>query len=182
MEILQDRRELSFALSIICLNTPILSKVIEIGVYKGGTLRLWQTISARNAILVGVDSHDFTRGVFAQDNDISLVFGRSDSPGVIAKVKSIIGIDVDLLFIDGEHTYGVVKSDYENYGSLVRPGGLIIFHDTHSSATSPRSAPHGCQVKHFWRELIDNNVIKQYYEVCLNANLPRHFGTGIIVK
>jgi len=150
MECLQDRRELSFALQIILKKIPSLNKVIEIGIYKGGTLRLWQIISAPNAILVGVDSHDFTSGIFSHDKQVSLVIGRSDSPGVIAKVKRIMGDDVDLLFIDGEHTYEVVKSDYNNYGSLVRPGGLIMFHDTQSIARSPRSAPYGCKVKQFW--------------------------------
>ncbi len=182
MELLQDRRELSFALQIILQKIPTLKKVIDIGIYKGGSLRLWQTISSPEAILVGVDSHDFTGGLFSHDRDVSLVFGRSDSPGVINKVKSIIGIDVDLLFIDGEHTYSVVKSDYENYGTLVRPGGLIMFHDTQSTARSPRSAPQGCKVKQFWRELIDMNVVKEYYEFCFNANLPQQMGTGIIVK
>jgi len=182
MELLQDRRELSFALQLILHKVPILKKVIDIGIFKGGTLRLWQTISAPDAMLVGVDSHDFTSGIFSYDRDISLVFGRSDSPGVIAKVKSIIGIDVDLLFIDGEHTYGVVKSDYNNYSPLVRPGGLIMFHDTQSTARSPRSAPQGCKVKQFWRELIDSNVVSEYFEFCFNANRPQQMGTGIIVK
>lgn len=182
MELLQDRRELSFALQIILQKMSTLKKVIDIGIYKGGTLRLWQTISAPDAMLVGVDSHDFTGGIFAHDRNVSLIFGRSDSPGVIARVKSIIGGNVDLLFVDGEHTYEVVKSDYDNYGPLVRPGGLIMFHDTQSTARSPRSAPHGCKVKQFWRELIDRNVVKEYFEFCFNANLPHQMGTGIIVK
>jgi len=182
MELLQDRRELSFALQIILQKIPVLKKVIEIGTFKGGSLRLWQTIAAPDAILVGVDANDFTSGIFSHDKNVSLIFGRSDSPGVITKVKNIIGIDVDLLFIDGEHTYEVVKSDYENYGHLVRPGGLIMFHDTQSTARSPRSAPHGCKVKQFWRELIDKNVVKEYFEFCFNANQAQQMGTGIVVK
>ncbi|MBA7492407.1 hypothetical protein ES702_02957 [subsurface metagenome] len=182
MEVLQDRRELSFSLQIILQNIPILKKVIEIGIYKGGTLRLWQTISAPDSILIGVDVHDFTGGRFSNAKNVSLIFGRSDAPGVITKVKSIVGDNVDLLFIDGDHSYQVVKSDYDNYGSLVRPGGLIIFHDTQRSAGSSPLAPKGCYVKKFWRELIDMNVVKEYYEFCFNANLPQQMGTGIIVK
>jgi len=182
VEVLQDRRELSFALQIILAKIPSLKKVIEVGIYKGGTLRLWQTISATDSILVGIDVHDFTGGRFAHSKNVSLIFGRSDSPGVIAKVKSITGDDVDFLFIDGEHTYEVVKADYNNYGRLVRPGGLIMFHDTQSTARSPRSAPQGCKVKQFWRELIDMNVVKEYFEFCFNANLPQQMGTGIVVK
>jgi predicted O-methyltransferase YrrM len=36
---------------------------------------------------------------------------------------------IDLLFIDGDHTYDGVRSDYSMYSPLVRRGGLIAFHD-----------------------------------------------------
>lgn len=36
---------------------------------------------------------------------------------------------VDFLFIDGGHTYDEVQSDFEMYGQLVRPGGVVAFHD-----------------------------------------------------
>jgi predicted O-methyltransferase YrrM len=37
--------------------------------------------------------------------------------------------ELDLLFIDGDHSYEGVKRDYELYVSKVKPGGLILFHD-----------------------------------------------------
>ena len=36
---------------------------------------------------------------------------------------------VDVLFIDGDHTYAGIRSDYEMYGPLVRDGGIVAFHD-----------------------------------------------------
>jgi len=36
---------------------------------------------------------------------------------------------VDLLFIDGDHSYEGVKKDFENYSPLVESGGYIIFDD-----------------------------------------------------
>jgi predicted O-methyltransferase YrrM len=36
---------------------------------------------------------------------------------------------VDVLFIDGDHTYEGVRRDFEMYKSLVRDGGVIAFHD-----------------------------------------------------
>jgi len=36
---------------------------------------------------------------------------------------------VDFLFIDADHTYEGVRSDYRRYSRLVRPGGLIALHD-----------------------------------------------------
>ena len=43
------------------------------------------------------------------------------------KIEWDSGPDDDFLFIDGDHT-GVGR-DYEMYRDLVRPGGLIAFHD-----------------------------------------------------
>lgn len=37
---------------------------------------------------------------------------------------------VDLLHIDGDHSLKGCLADWENYRGLVRPGGLVVFHDT----------------------------------------------------
>jgi len=36
---------------------------------------------------------------------------------------------VDLLFIDGDHSYEGCRLDFEMYRDLVAPDGLIVFHD-----------------------------------------------------
>ena len=36
---------------------------------------------------------------------------------------------IDLLFIDGNHDYEAVLQDYEQWSPLVKPGGMIAFHD-----------------------------------------------------
>lgn len=38
-------------------------------------------------------------------------------------------LPLDVLFIDGDHTYEGCKKDFERFSSFVRPGGLIIFDD-----------------------------------------------------
>lgn len=42
-------------------------------------------------------------------------------------------IKIDLLFIDGDHSYEGVKKDFNLYSKLVSPNGLILIHDTDSS-------------------------------------------------
>ena len=54
---------------------------------------------------------------------------RSD-PQTVAEVRELLGGEpLDFLFIDGDHSYDGVRQDYESYAPLVRPGGLIGFHD-----------------------------------------------------
>lgn len=36
---------------------------------------------------------------------------------------------IDLLFIDGNHAFEAVLKDYEQWSPLLRPGGMIAFHD-----------------------------------------------------
>src|SRR5262249_46382420 len=39
-------------------------------------------------------------------------------------------LPIDLLFIDGDHSYEGVKHDWEAFSPFVQPFGLVIFHDT----------------------------------------------------
>jgi len=39
-------------------------------------------------------------------------------------------LPIDLLFIDGDHSYEGVKHDWDAFTPFVRPFGLVIFHDT----------------------------------------------------
>jgi predicted O-methyltransferase YrrM len=48
------------------------------------------------------------------------------------EARAKIPAPVDLLHIDGYHTWQAVTHDLRTYKSLVRPGGLILFHDVRS--------------------------------------------------
>jgi len=76
------------------------------------------------------------------DNAYELAIENIREAGVESRVESIKGYshdvaynllpkldEIDLLFIDGKHTYKAVLSDYNLYHSKVRKGGLILFHD-----------------------------------------------------
>lgn len=71
--------------------------------------------------------------------------------------------EIDVLFIDGDHSYKGVKADYEKYEPFVKKGGLILMHDV----TYPRYG-----VKDFWKEI-------KYPKAILNINAP---GLGIVNK
>lgn len=127
---------------------PIRRNVLEIGSMVGDTLRCWMDHGEWNRMkLVSVDKivppndhrhiiqtagHDFEWPAYAAKRGIHLtvIDGFSQMPETIAKVKKAFGGDeLDFLFIDGGHDYPTVKADFENYSPLVKPGGLVAFHD-----------------------------------------------------
>ena len=59
-------------------------------------------------------------------NDIEIIQGMSEAPETLEKMR---GEQIDLLIIDGDHSYGGVKRDFENYRPFMRSGGLILFDD-----------------------------------------------------
>ena len=37
--------------------------------------------------------------------------------------------EIDLLFIDGDHSYAACSADLRNYLPKLKPNGLLLFHD-----------------------------------------------------
>ncbi len=64
----------------------------------------------------------------------------SQDKDVIDLVKNNVG-EIDILFIDGDHTYKGVINDFENYSKLVKKGGYIIFDDYNDYLDSPYVKP-----------------------------------------
>lgn len=136
--------------------------ILEIGTARGGTLFLFTRIAVEDALIISVDlpggpfggGYPLLKGLtykfFAKNRQkIVLIRGDSHKLETLQKVKDVLnGGKLDLLFIDGDHSYEGVKKDFEMYSSLVRRGGIIAFHDIveHPPET-------GCEVSRFWNEI-----------------------------
>lgn len=59
-------------------------------------------------------------------SEITLIAGDSRSNDVWDKVKNL---QVDLLFIDGDHSFSGVQSDLYKFSKLVGSGGIIVLDD-----------------------------------------------------
>jgi predicted O-methyltransferase YrrM len=139
--------------------------VLEIGTANGGTLFLLTRVAAPDARLVSIDLRhgQFGGGYpawraplyrsFARDAQrVELVVGDSHEPRTREHVNRLLdGRALDLLFVDGDHSYEGVKQDFADYAPSVRPGGLVAFHDIVPSGPRKHGDPGG--VPTFWREL-----------------------------
>lgn len=53
---------------------------------------------------------------------------RGFSTDVLEAVRTITQ-KIDLLFIDGDHSYSAVKADWDTYKAFLVPGSIVVFHD-----------------------------------------------------
>jgi predicted O-methyltransferase YrrM len=141
LEPLQIEAELAELVTEVRRLNP--ANVLEIGTARGGTLFLWTRLAQPDAIVVSIDlrggkfgggysrwrGHVYRR--FRRKHQrLHLLREDSHEPRTFNKTRELFrGRQIDLLFIDGDHTYEGVKKDWEMYSGLVRPGGLIVFHD-----------------------------------------------------
>ena len=160
--------------------------VLEIGTAQGGNFFLLARSAARDATLISLDlpggplgggysqwkTHVYRRLTLPGQKAFFL---RADSHShtSLEDVKRVLnGNELDLLFIDGDHSYDGVKQDYLMYSPLVRRGGLIAFHDI-----IPNVVPE-CTVDRFWTELSQKVPVEEFVE---NRNQGR-MGIGIVRK
>jgi predicted O-methyltransferase YrrM len=122
------------------------ARVLEIGVFLGGTAWLWRRLWPR-ARLVGVDleqppcppcerrqAHRECPRRRVDEAGMQLLLGDSGADVTRARVQAALGGPVGFLHIDGDHSYEAVRRDFELYAPLVEPGGAIALHDVAGEA------------------------------------------------
>jgi cephalosporin hydroxylase len=139
--------------------------VLEIGTAWGGSLFCWAQAADPEAALISLDlpggvggrghspafMQHFQRFCFEGQTLLGLS-GDSHEPSMLAETrKALSDRPVDFLFIDGDHSYAGVRADFESYSPLVAAGGVVMFHDTHSSGSPDIEQPN--EVIAFWNEV-----------------------------
>jgi cephalosporin hydroxylase len=116
---------------------------LEIGCYAGGSAILM--LLRPNTRVVSVDlGHPISKEtVLANvsnnnplENEFHYVQGDSSDESTVDRVKELIP-QVDILFIDGNHTYQSVIRDFELYSQLVVTNGYVVFDDYNDAEFSP---------------------------------------------
>jgi len=147
--------------------------VVEIGILDGAQRRFYKNIL--NAEYIGID---------IDVNNHPDIAGDSALPSTAERLTRRLGGQmIDLLFIDGWHTYQAVKSDYEIYGPLTRH--IIAIHDIH---TPPLAPDDPVDVRRLWNEILAGNKTDTLITIQrFNPRKPEEFngrplGIGLVIK
>jgi len=120
--------------------------ILEIGTWKGYSAEVWIKAFFPNKFVTIEKEPKFSDAVEIK-NINHKYFWNTNSHSNEIKFNTEL---YDFLFIDGDHSYGGVKKDFEMYSPLVKKGGLIVFHDI-IYVSNDVNAP--VQVKFLWDEL-----------------------------
>jgi hypothetical protein len=105
-------------------------KMLEIGVFKGGSLGLWRKLLGEEAMIFGIDInpdcavHDGNYG--------SVRIGSQDDPRFLRRVVSEMG-GVDVVLDDGSHVATHQRTSFNILFPLLNEGGLYIIEDMHTA-------------------------------------------------
>ncbi|WP_375495467.1 class I SAM-dependent methyltransferase [uncultured Nostoc sp.] len=155
--------------------------VCEIGTANGGTNFLLSQALSSTIFMAGIDLYVKNKAqlcYFSKDyQQLFFVDGSSYHPQTVEKVQTILGSKkLDLLFIDGDHSYEGVKQDFLNYRHLVREGGIIVLHDIvpdYYTRYGQQTGRWVGEVPKFWTRIKSHYP---YYEFIEN---PEQDGLGI---
>lgn len=114
------------------------ARIVEIGRFKGGSTFIMANAMTADSSLVSYDLHVPARDDLQGpdlDRELEAALGRY---GLTDRVRLVVGDSrtvelpepgIDLLFVDGDHTYEGATSDLTRWSPLVRPGGHLVLHD-----------------------------------------------------
>lgn len=98
---------------------------LEVGVDKGKSLSIARMVADKDVAVFGVDLRD--------DPKVEgTIFIHEDSPDIGNRWIDPL---IDVLFIDGDHTYEGCKADIDAWYPHMAKDGVMLFHDC--DATSP---------------------------------------------
>jgi predicted O-methyltransferase YrrM len=183
----QNPVELRTFLEVVQERRP--TTIVEIGTAAGGTFYCLSQLADPSAMLVSID---FPGGLYGggQTNLECKLFATFGPPGQKFEFirdrsfhlttlknlrKTLGGREIDLLFIDGDHSYAGVKADYEMYHPLVAQDGMIAFHDILEIPSQAEDWQQGNDVAVFWKELAKNVRSR---EIIDRGFPPREWGSG----
>lgn len=96
--------------------------IVNIGTEHGASLVCFR-MGNMSCRIIGIDLDNSLA-----PQDLGIEFYDGDSSKIVDRIANVLSQPIDLLFIDGDHTYEGALADTA-YTSFVKSGGIVVFHD-----------------------------------------------------
>lgn len=161
----QNPNELRDFLTLLVERRP--KAVVEIGTASGGHFYCLSQVADPSALMVSIDftGGDYGRSQTNIECKLYATFGppgqrfefirqSSHFLGTLETLKGLLGgQEIELLYLDGDHSYVGIKGDYVMFEPLVAKHGLIAFHDMLEIPKEAQEWKRGNEISDFWQEL-----------------------------
>jgi hypothetical protein len=104
--------------------------MLEIGVFRGGSLELWRKYFGSSATIFGIDIDPQCAGLADSPNEIRI--GSQDDPEFLRSVVAEMG-SLNLVLDDGSHIGRHQETSFRTLFPLLEDGGLYVIEDLHTS-------------------------------------------------
>jgi predicted O-methyltransferase YrrM len=170
----QHRSEIAGLLTLAADNGT--RAACEIGAFDAGTsVMLSRALDLDTLIVMDlyVRNRWRLRSAAPSQQKVHVIDGDSGHARTVRRLQGKLkGRKLDLLLIDGDHSWHGVRQDFLRYREFVRDGGLIAFHDI-CQVSEPGAPGWSGDVPEFWR------LISSIYENDEFVDSPGQQGLGI---
>lgn len=104
--------------------------VMEIGVYQGGSLQMWQHYFGRQATLHGVDILPQVKSL--EEEGVHIHIGDQESRAFWHALRPQLPM-LDVIIDDGGHTMAQQRVSFEEMYGKLAPNGIYLIEDLHTS-------------------------------------------------
>jgi hypothetical protein len=108
--------------------TPV--KMLEIGVFKGGSLEMWREYFGPTATIFGIDINPACADYATPPNQVRI--GSQDDAAFLEKVILEMGMP-DIILDDGSHVGKHQRKSFDVLFPRLKPGGLYVIEDLSTS-------------------------------------------------
>jgi hypothetical protein len=121
--------------SVLDRDRPI--RMLEIGVFHGGSLRMWREYLHPDSVIVGIDIDPDCKQFENPDHRVHVRIGGQQDAEFLAEVAAEFG-PFDVILDDGSHMNShMVESFRHLFGTALAERGIYVVEDVHSNYWTP---------------------------------------------
>ena len=143
---------------------------VEIGIFNGGSLKLWKNYFGPNSRIIGIDINKECKKFENKKNNIEVFIGNQSDEQFWDNFFNSVG-KVDIILDDGGHTNLDQIITTTKVVDKINDGGLLVIEDTHTSYLSEYNSSKKFSFINFVKCMVDD----LNSNIDLKTNIKKNF-------